>query len=426
MTGGTRIFTPRRAVAALLLAMLAAAAAWPLPAGATPRETSVDAVYQLPCRGSVCDSDDSPVGSDAVVSGGIEIRVSSQSSIGLAELRLDAQAASGPAVCLARWNAGDQGTFAAKARWTTGRWPGHPSGCPASDQYGDVTANGSYTLRVTATETTTGNRQTATFPVRLANIAAIPEWAGDPSVSGVEDNAPVVTISWNRNPEPDVLEYRYTRTDPEGQPCERGCEFAVSADDPEGQGCSVSGDVYTCQDDYFSEKDYSGEYSYSLVAYRSSPNGSRCAIPPGAACVGSDRNEVRAATLEEPPPPPPPSSPSRKPSPAPQHRTPTRKPTKVLASHFAGGVFGRGGSSTYVPGTYRSTLPYDRGPGFVPRVKGDKGGNAQLAAADDAGSVSGDPRALILPVAAGMLLFLAAAHMARVLLAPAAPRRPRR
>ncbi|MBI4730284.1 MAG: hypothetical protein HY775_12440 [Acidobacteria bacterium] len=422
MTGATRIFTPRRAVAGLLLAMLGAAVA--LPAGAAPRETSVDAVYQLPCRGSVCDSDDSPVASDAVVSGSIEIRVSSQSSIGLAEMRLDAQPASGSAVCLARWNAGNQTSFTAKVRWSTGRWPGHPSGCPASDSYGNVTANGSYTLRVTATESTTGNRQTATFPVRLANAPAIPEWAGDPSVSGVEDGAPVVTISWDRNPEPDVVEYRYTRTDPEGQPCERGCEFAVSADDPEGQGCSVSGDVYTCQDDYFSEKDYSGEYSYSLVAYRSSPNGSQCAVPSGASCVGSEPNEVRAATLEEPPPPPPPSSPSRKPSPAPSHRTPTRKPTRVLGSHFAGGVYGRGGSSTYLPGTYRSTLPYDRPPRFEPSVTGDKGSGAQLAAADD--GTPGDPRALILPVAAGMLLFLAAAHMARVLLAPAAPRRPRR
>lgn len=420
----------RKATACALLAFLAAGMASTLQAQAVPHDTKIAAVYQLPCSGSVCDADDSSVASNGQVHDAIEIRVSSESAIGLSELRLEVQAGSGPLVCLGRWDAAAARSFSARMTWTTSRFPSRPSGCASSSLYGQQASNGVYTFRLTATENTTGDRQPASFPVKVVNSPAIPVWAQEPQASGEEEGRPVITFSWHRNPEPDVVEYRYFRSDPYGSACASECQFAVSADDPEGQGCTLENDVYSCTDDYFASDDYTGEYSYSLVALRSSPAGTRCALPPQSTCVASERSEVRAATLEEPPPPPPPS-PSTEPSAS--EPSPRVEPTKTRRaeppSHFAGGVYGRQNNSVYIPGTFETTLPYGRRPVLVPRLlpgtPGRPGTPASELAAPEIDTPAADPRQLIVPVAAGLLLFLAAAHMARVLLRPVGPRSPR-
>jgi hypothetical protein len=404
------------AIAAGMLVLLLA----PFRANAALSATQV-AVYRS-CSGGACDSDDQPVARGASLAGDIVVAASSRGSLGLSFLRVDATGPGGTA-CMRRWSPGGQTSYANQFTWSTYRWPtsSAASGCSADSLHGDITTNGTYTFKVTARESVTGNEQTDTFAIKLANLPVAPAWASDPSAGG-EPSHPVVRIQWRQNPEPDIDHYVVARQDPGGAIH----TTSVSASNPGQQGCSKSDGVYTCNDGSFAATKFGGTYRYALASYRSDGSGGS---------IKSSSSEVRSTNITEPPPPPPPS-----PSPQPtggggggsseggssgggavpfstpkaynfSRPSPTPRP-----SGATGAPATHSDSSEFFTGTYSKTLPYGAQDGFVP-VPGVTSGARpnQTLIAGTPGDDSRDPQSMLAPVAGGLLALLGAAHILRVL-----------
>ena len=119
-----------------------------------------------------------------------------------------------------------------------------------------LAANGSYTVRVSATSNG-GGSDSATVSVRVDNPASTPTGVAT-STSG-----DTVTVSWNNNPEPDITGYRVERDG--------------------GSGYTGVGEV---NGTVFSENVSPGNYSYRVIALRSSPSqGQRASAPSSGASV---------------------------------------------------------------------------------------------------------------------------------------------
>jgi len=295
--------------------------------------------------------------------------------------------------------------------------------------------NGTYTVSMYATDTggllCNSDTGSGYITAKLADPPVAPIWNGSPSAAS--DGSANVTLSWNANPEPDMVEYALFREGPDGTK-----RTVVSATSP--SPCTLSSGTYTCIDpasDF--PTPYDGTYSYAIVALRSRPDFNSSETVKNCdttnkPCVASDSSDVRQVTLTSPTPTPSPTD------------TPTGggggggttggttgggttgggTTTTTGSSASAGGKkpssvlsFGTSrGSSSYndfYTGTYSEQLPYSPKTFIVGGGKKSVGGGQQVAS----GSLSNGPpnyRTIMLPVAGGLLAFLSAAHVRRLLL----------
>lgn len=376
-----------------------------LPASAAPTETAIAKIYQLPCADTVCGSGDTVIASGALVRGAVQIQVSSRAQLGLESIRLEAGRA-GSFVCWKTWLLSGAEVATRVFDWDTSV---EPATCEGRARLAG--GNGVVELRAVAVERTSGDRHTSPrASLRVNNRPTTPQWASEPRAIGPEDGGPNVELRWAQNPEPDVIEYHYVRVAPNGDEV----EFAVNAANPGRQACDLDAGIYTCTDDAFGDSGYGGRYSYTLIAYRSSPStADSCSLPPASGCVQSAAGDEHGASLVEPG---------------------VEKPeTRVLSTRTggksSGGRTGRRprpvGNGTsyrsleagkyYFNDEFSKTLPY--------------GDRTLLAPSDDgqppifaAGPVATDtpaPRQVWISIAAGLLTLVFAGHVARVARDPA-------
>lgn len=273
--------------------------------------------------------------------------------------------------------------------------------------------NGDYVVRLDATEDCTVGTDRSTSAqsaVKVANPAPPVVWESDPTATG--DEAPV-RISFRKVTIVDVKEYRIVRTGPDGT------RTAIVPPN----GCPLSGNVYTCVDDDF-DGEYTGTYEYAIFAVRSAPTGTGqpCSATSSARCVSSASSEVKPVSLTAPPPPPTPTpspsptgDPSTDPSPTAGPtggKTNTPAPPRVLS--FGGGS---GSSSEFYTGTYSTTLPYEATKSLLVPSGSRPAGSPQASGYDGEVTSQTAPnfRTVMLPVAGGLLAFLSAAHVRRLL-----------
>jgi hypothetical protein len=384
-----------------------AALAWAglagMPVAQAAPAASIQNIFQGPCRASVCDAaHDDVIRNGDLAASQIQIQVAASSSVGLDFVEIQGRyGVAGAWSCLRHWDVSGS-SFSSRYNWDTNAWPEF---CPAGANAGR-TRNGSYQLRVVARESVSAATDTTSyFLIKVNNLAGTPQWANQPSVSGDTKRETVVELRWLKVQDPDVREYHYVRTDPNG----RATEFAVSAAKPGGQGCDLQGDEYVCYDDLFPTSGYKGTYDYELFALRYSPAASAaCALPPGGNCIAGGDAGVQSASVKEPVPVT---------SPTPTHGSPTPAPTKKKTR-----VLGHTDRPTYCDfycGKFNKTLPYN-GQQYVvqPNPQASQGSDKNLAAGDSLlGSGGGDPngRRMWTSLAAGLLLMLAAVHIGRAL-----------
>jgi hypothetical protein len=294
---------------------------------------------------------------------------------------------------------------------SSGTWNGHASS--AWDTTGLL--NGVYSVRLYATDKPhsslfdgcDGATGSASRSVKVADAPSTPAWASDPT-TGSGGQSPV-SLSWKKNPESDVVNYHIVRTGPNG---------TTTAIAPP----SVCGTTTCSATDSF-DGEYSGTYTYQIVAYRSAPSGTGEECAPGSTdqCVKSSGSDIKSVSLTKPTPSPTPSdSPTSGPPSSDRgsggsggtgSHSKSKSNTRVLS-------FGGGGSSSYndfYTGTYKENLPYQPKTFIL--------GNGQTTAPSDrqieAASVSDaapNYRTIMLPVAGGLLAFLSAAHVRRLLI----------
>lgn len=420
----------RIALAATLLTWAFGLAA--SPATATPSNVRIDKIYQLPCENPDCSGNgDDPLGGNPLVKGSVQIHAHAESSVGLEWLRIEGRLGTGGWVCLMQWSLSSVSSINKYYNWNTTQWPGSssnpPGSCPESDAHGDPTRNGDYDVRAVAKERTlpgvTDTAASSVVELRVNNRPSAPDWAASPTVSGEDERDPVVELRWKANPEPDIVEYHFVRTDPNGEEW----AFAVSAKNPGGQGCDLGSGVYTCEDPVllessYGDNGYAGTREYVIYALRSSPVSGGCVLS-SSGCIRSQSSEVRSAEVEEPPPPPvesesptpegsgggsgggsssPSASPSARRSSSSRRATATASP-RVLGERL--------NNSEFFQGEFEQTLPYGQNRVLVPGRRG----NSLYAAGNPLAGQTEDDRGPWTPLAAGLVLMLIAAHMARLL-----------
>lgn len=254
---------------------------------------------------------------------------------------------------------------------------------------------------------------------KVANPAEAPEWYAPPAPAS--DDSPRVTLRWRKNAEPDVLEYHIVRTGADGTKV-----AAVSAGSPSAQGCSLASNVYVCTDEAFGDN-YGGSYTYGIVALRERPayNSSEedkiecqtIAKP----CVLSAGSGIQNATLTQPNPTPTPGGGggvSSAPPPPPSSSNGSNTPKPKTNSGSSGGtrVLSFGGSNDFYTGTYSETLPYTPRSFILGGGSATSSPQARGYEGDVIGETPPDYRTIVLPVAGGLLAFLSAAHVRRLLL----------
>ena len=276
----------------VLLVLLTAVALWlaVAPAGAAPTNTAIVGVYA--CSSGSCGSSAHQLSSGAITKGLLRIDVRSDDNLGgLSLVRLEAIGpGDGEWSCIRQLSPEGAKHVQTSIEWASAHWPfpGPGSGCTESQphKHGEATLNGSYSLHVVATESGSNATQTSSaFNVRLANPPQPPVWHGEPAVAGGS-----VTLRWYRNPEPDVIEYRYVRTDAAG----RSKTIAVDASAPTRTiGCAPEKEAtFTCVD-----RPPGGRTRYVLQAFRSSPGGDpRCETHP-VPCVGPASTEPKQVSV---------------------------------------------------------------------------------------------------------------------------------
>ena len=164
----------------------------------------------------------------------------------------------------------------------------------------------------------------------------------------------------------------------------------------------------------------------SRPAYNSGETQTMCQTAPSTPCVSSGASDEQFVSLTAPTPSPTPSptdtpsgSPSPGGSPSGGGSTPGSTPgggsSSGSGSHGGGLSFGGGSHrSDFFTGTYQETLPYSsKTLLFPPRVR------SETEAAGFQGNTiaenAPDYRTVMLPVAGGLLAFLSAAHVRRLL-----------
>jgi hypothetical protein len=307
------------------------------------------------------------------------------------------------------------------------------SGGPSTPWDTQDLRNGLYTVRIDVTDTggvlCNSQSGSAYVTAKLANPPQAPVWNGSPSAAS--DGSAHVTLSWKQNGEPDIVEYAIFRDGPDGTK-----KAVVSATTPGSSGCSLSNGSYTCVDPASNfPSSYDGTYSYAIVALRSRPDYNsgetvKNCDTTDKPCVASDGSDVRQVSLTAPTPSPSPTdspSPGSGGSPTPGHGggggVSTTGGSSSSSSGKKGGTsvlsFGtsRGGSSynDFYSGTYSENLPYQPKTLIVGGGGKATPGGEQVQAA----AVNNTPpnyRTVMLPVAGGLLAFLSAAHVRRLLL----------
>lgn len=398
-----------------LVAFAAALASFAMPhapALANPDDTRVLA-YRLPCGAAMCDDETYRLSPDDITAGNVQIQAKTSSAIGLTSVEVQLQL-DGEWRCLTRW--------ATSAR--SGTWQRNVDlGGSVNDCSGDPLTDGSnglYRVRSVATDRG-GSQASASLTVKVSSPPVAPTWAAAPERTVDSDDAPSVELRWYANPEPDIVEYHFIRDDGD-----RIVEYAISANHPGGQGCSKTGGIYECTDDAFPANGYSGNYRYSLAAFRASPDerGS-CSLPGAGACVRSANSSPHTLSLRQPPPPPadpnrPPDRPDRSgPGRDSGSSTGSRPPDGPSAprgptlSEIAAGDYG------FESGDYSLELPYEVAPTFEGTFTAD---TEELAFSPQAAGDLNDEerqRQGMVALAGGFLALILATHLVRVLRAPA-------
>ncbi|HEX9713076.1 MAG TPA: hypothetical protein VGB52_11090 [Actinomycetota bacterium] len=377
----------RALTAALALAGAVALLTGP-PASADPPRSRITEIYDADrCGSQVCGPGDPTLKPGASITGMIQVHVHSEATFGLEWVRLQAHVDGTPAslwICLQQWRpAAGSLSYQDHYTWDSRVWPDPAtaeSDCEHATKHyhSEATKNALYTLRVIARERPPDRdleTESPGFEVRLRNPPVAPQWAGDPSVS--TGSTPAVTLRWKANPEertqpsPDIVEYHFVREGPGGD----HQEFAVNATDPGRQGCQRLSSLYQCKDTTF---DTSGRYRYALIAFRAGAGrGAACATAAGT-CVESPLSSVHAASITVGSP----GTPSVLAT-----DTPSAGPSPTASAS----------ASTFPIAPVEVAPPADR--------------SEQLAAASDGGG-TGAPA---VPVAAGLVLLLTAAHVFRSL-----------
>jgi hypothetical protein len=385
-------------------------------AQAAPEGTKIIA-FRLPCDGAVCDpQSDAQIPNDSTVSGRVQLQTASSAAVGLRSVELQVQVGTDWR-CVRRWSTSARDFRAHQDLDTTSRL----GGCSSDFSNGE---NGVYRFRALAEDRTGAEQSSSVFNLRVENEPQVPRWADSPK--GIfTTQGPRVTLRWQANTEPDIVEYHFVRSG-----SGREVELAISADRPGGQGCAFDGGVYECIDDAFTSSD-EGTYRYALIAYRHSPSSSKkCSLPGGGNCIESKLSEVRTVTVTAPkagdtttPPPPPPSAREQQASGGSRSggsRPPSRPAGPTLSDLAAGEDF------CFECGEFDEELPYespvivdDRQPSDADLVLPGEDENLQafdpeLAAALEAERMK---RGLV-ALSAGLLLLLMGLHLARVLRDP--------
>lgn len=252
-------------------------------------------------------------------------------------------------------------------------------------------------------------------PAKLANPPKTPSWDGSPTAG--PNNTAHVSLRWKKNQESDMVSYDIIRSGPDG---------SKTASLPQS---ACSGDACAAEDTSF-PADYSGTYSYKIAAYRAAPTGTGEGCGTGQ-CVKSNASETRSVTLTKPTPSPSPSptdSPTGSPSSTPKPgggsnqigggstTGPNARPGGSSVLSFGNGGGGGGaGFNDFYSGTYDTNLPYEPKTLVIGGGKTTAPNGRQVEAA----SLSDEPpnyRTIMLPVAGGLLAFLSAAHVRRLLI----------
>lgn len=283
--------------------------------------------------------------------------------------------------------------------------------------------NGIYTVRLDVTEKGTSSifdncpsqPQSGSHYItaKVASPAERPAWHAAPVAAS--DGSASVTLRWKKNGEPDVLEYHIVRTGPDGTKI-----APVSAGSPGAQGCSLVSGVYVCEDTAF-PSDYSGSYSYGIVALRERPTYNSSESDKidcdtiSKPCVLSAGSSIENVSLIAPTPTP---SPTGQPSTPPPGTpgNPSNKPKPAGNSSGGTRVLSFGGSNDFYSGTYSETLPYTPRSFILGGGSATSSPNAQGYQGEVVSETAPDYRTIMLPVAGGLLAFLSAAHVRRLLL----------
>lgn len=246
---------------------------------------------------AACDEDPCPSGSEVAeddrFAGTLRMFVHAEDPFGMRRVRVEAHPPTAAKwYCIAEADVRDDGVSVDVAfAWDTRTWPAPEGGSGCTHTlphiHGEPTPNGTIEMRAVAVDLV-DDQQTAKSPVftfALANPAAPPAWANDPSIA---PNTRSVALAWVPGAEPDLVDYLISRHGPGGAVTTR----RIDAVTPERDGCSRIGtSAIRCNDTLPAE---GGTYSYRISARR--PGGTtRCG--PRAICVPGPQGEPRSVEI---------------------------------------------------------------------------------------------------------------------------------
>jgi len=274
-------------IALLLLAASGAATVEASPSNVRLRVHDADTCGADPC------SDASRIDPSARIDGPLRLFVHAEDPLGMRRVRVEAHPTSEAKwYCVAEADVRDDGVSVDVAfTWDTRSWPAPESGSGCTHTlphiHGSPTPNAAMEMRAVAINLV-DDQDTGASPIfgfSLANPAAAPVWADDPSVAA---DARAVALSWVPGTEPDLIEYLISRQDSDGTIVER----RIDATTPEQDRCSRLGDAaIRCSDRL---PDDGGTYSYKIAALR--PGGAQH-CDGRTICVASAFGEVRSVEV---------------------------------------------------------------------------------------------------------------------------------
>ncbi|MGH9190253.1 MAG: hypothetical protein ACRD0Q_09515 [Acidimicrobiales bacterium] len=268
------------------------------------------------------------------------------------------------------------------------------------DFTGTLSRNGNYRVVVSATGTTTAGLGTASGDASKTFALAAPPAAPQGVTTKVNDDR-TVTVSWNRNTEPDVLAYRVFRTDP------------GAAQD--GEVGSANGIAHSSCSSKCTFTDATllggGQYQYQVLAFRPNPVDASRPIP-------SAPSRATSAQLPEP----------TTTTAPPELGVPAPGTPGAPATTQVPGAAVRRGISTFLssqpapkpppppkilepPDTgFNPDLPFAERPADDDVEPGEEEAQAPILPSGNEPEELAQSRPLV-PVAAGLILLLLAAHM---------------
>ncbi len=289
----------------------------------------------------------------------------------------------------------DCSTFSLEATWDTRRGS---SG---------LLPNGTYVLTAVVRTSSPfgGDEGKSEETVFVSNPPARPVWKGEGVVSSPEGAGPRVTLTWEAGKEPDLREYWIYRQAPWEEAPQ---PLAV-----------VPGSRTTYEDRDFvapspRPEGYAGSYRYFIVALRPRPSSDRstsakCRLdvkgnpdPVGDPCIASEASEVRGVTLSPPQPPSPGSSPAGA-APVTEGAPP---PPQAAAPSLPRATLPKPPPVQDAP--FSLTLPYPTPANLEVAEPGEESPGPLGWAARVVRRRELDKRAVLVPVAGGMMLMVSA------------------